>query len=75
MTDVEKVRENRLRRAAKRQGLDIKKSRMRDPRAIGYGKWMIIDPKTNTAVAGTAATGRPEFSVDDVEDWLIGERE
>ena len=31
------VRENRLRRVAKRRGIEIIKSRRRDPAAIGYG--------------------------------------
>jgi hypothetical protein len=35
-----------------------------------YGKWMILDPMTDTVVAGRAATGRAEFSLDDVEAWL-----
>ncbi|MGD2100831.1 MAG: hypothetical protein PVG83_01215 [Acidimicrobiia bacterium] len=33
----EKVRENRLRRMAERQGLRLVKSRRRDPRALDYG--------------------------------------
>lgn len=71
MTD--KVRENRLRRMAERQGLALFKSRRRDPRAIDYGCWMIVDPTINAVVAGTAATGRPEMSLDDVEAWLTDE--
>lgn len=68
----EKVRENRLRRMAERQGLKLVKSRRRDPRAIDYGGWMIVDADTNTAVAGTAGTGRPNYSLDDVEAYLTG---
>ena len=37
----EKVRENRLRRMAKRQGLALSKSRRRDPLAIDYGQWRL----------------------------------
>ena len=40
---AEKVRENRLRRMAERQGLELRKSRRRDPRAIDYGRWYIVD--------------------------------
>ncbi len=41
MTNDSKVRENRLRRMADRQGLTLTKSRRRDPRALDYGKWTI----------------------------------
>jgi hypothetical protein len=40
---AEKVRENRLRRMAERQGLELRKSRRRDPRAMDYGRWYIVD--------------------------------
>ena len=67
---AEKVRENRVRRMADRQGLSLHKSRRRDPRAIDYGLYMLVDPSTNTVVAGTEGTGRPNLSLDDVEEWL-----
>lgn len=52
MTDQEyKVLENRLRRAAERQGLRLEKSRSRDPRATDYGTYQLVDPSTNTLVA------------------------
>ncbi|WIB12910.1 hypothetical protein [Curtobacterium sp. MCPF17_052] len=60
----EKVRENRLRRAAERQGLLLKKSRRRDPRAIDYGTYMVVDAATNSLTAG------PGLTLDDVE-WNI----
>jgi hypothetical protein len=37
----EKVRENRARRAASRQGLALTKSRRRDPRAIDHGLYWL----------------------------------
>jgi hypothetical protein len=37
-----KVRENRLRRMAERQGLTIRKSARRDSRAIDYGRWWVV---------------------------------
>jgi hypothetical protein len=47
MTD-EKIRENRLRRMAERQGLRLEKSRRRDPRAVDYGTYWLIDgPPSN----------------------------
>jgi hypothetical protein len=70
LADPEKVRENRLRRIAERQGLRLVKSRRRDPQAWDYGLWMIVDRETKAVVAGTGAAGRPEFTVDDVEVWL-----
>jgi hypothetical protein len=43
MDDTEsKVRENRLRRLAARQGLQLEKSRVRDPRAVTYGRWFVV---------------------------------
>ena len=39
----EKVRENRLRRAADRQRLDLVKSRRRDPLAPDHGTYALID--------------------------------
>ena len=38
-----KIFENRVRRAAKRQGLRVVKSRRRDPRASDYGTYTIFD--------------------------------
>ncbi|MBA3266945.1 MAG: hypothetical protein H0T70_01620 [Acidimicrobiia bacterium] len=70
MSDSEKVRENRLRATAERQGYALKKSRRRDPRASDYGIYMIVKIQTNTVVAGTEGTGRPNMSLDDVEQWL-----
>jgi hypothetical protein len=37
------VRENRLRRAARRQMLELSKSRRRDPRAPDHGKYCLRD--------------------------------
>lgn len=48
-----KTYENRLRRAAERQGLRLERSRRRDRRATDYGTYMLVDPDTNTiAVCG-----------------------
>lgn len=65
----EKVRENRLRRMAERQGLALQKSRRRDPRAIDYDMYILVDPSTNTVVAGLVE-GRAAFTIDEIEDWL-----
>lgn len=66
---ADKVRENRLRRMAQRQGLRLDKSRRRDPRAADYGCYMIVDAATNMAVAGSGPIG-PSLGLDDVELYL-----
>jgi hypothetical protein len=66
-----KIRENRLRAAAARQGYQLVKSRRRDPLAPDYGCWMIIDPDTNTMIAGAEVSGRPSMTLDQAEQWLI----
>ncbi len=38
-----KVRENKARRAAKRQGLELRKNPRRDPRAVDYGSYMLVN--------------------------------
>lgn len=40
---AEKVRENRLRDVAKRQGLRLEKSRRRDDRALDYGSYWLVE--------------------------------
>jgi hypothetical protein len=67
----EKVREDRLRRAAQRQGLRLVKSRSRDPRAIDHGLYALIDTQTNGAV-NPAIAGRwtCSWTLDEVENYL-----
>jgi hypothetical protein len=55
MRTSDKVRENRLRRMAERQGLRLVKSRRRDPHAIGYGGYMLV----------YARTGKPKYG----DEW------
>lgn len=77
MSDAErKVLENRLRRAAERQGLWLVKSRWRDPRAVDYGRYNLLDPRTRFPVTNAAdplGTGYP-LDLYDVERFLFGER-
>ena len=40
---TDKVRENRLRRMATRQGLHLVKSRRRDPQALDFGTYGLAD--------------------------------
>ena len=51
-----KVLENRLRRAAARQGLRLDKSRARDPYSLSYGTYMLVDAQTN----GVVCMGLPD---------------
>jgi hypothetical protein len=48
----ERVRQNRVRRAAARQGIDLRKIRRMDPRAIDYGLWTLDDPRGGVHLAG-----------------------
>ena len=61
MDQDEKVRINRLRRMAARQGYQLHKTRRVDPRATDYGTFTL-----------TPAKGRPKAfaSIDEVEQFL-----
>jgi hypothetical protein len=69
MDATDKVRENRLRHPAQRQGLTLAKSRRRDPNAFDYGSYMLVDPNTNAVVASVHETGYG-MSLDDIEEHL-----
>lgn len=69
MSENDKVKENRLRRIAERRGMKIEKSRRRDPKAIDFGGYMLIDVSTNAVITG----GSPypySASIEDVEEYL-----
>jgi hypothetical protein len=68
MTNSEKVREDRLRRMAERRGLRLEKSRRRDPMAIDYGTFHLIEIASNSV----ASLGGGPLSIDDVERQLRG---
>lgn len=70
MTDVDKVREHRLRRMAQRQGLALRRSRRRDERALDYGVYWLWRPDTGRVVAG----GERGVSLDQIEAWLTSPR-
>ena len=69
MAERQKVRENRLRRMAERQGLALEKSRRRDPYALDYGTYQIVDPDTSGLVASGLDSGFG-MTLDEVEKWL-----
>lgn len=61
MDQAEKVRINRLRRMATRQGYELRKTRRIDPRATDYGTYELVPAK-----------GKPKTfaSADEVEAFL-----
>ncbi|MFE3577850.1 hypothetical protein [Streptomyces vinaceus] len=61
----DKVRENRIRRMASRQGLTLRRSRRRDPRAVDYGVYWVTD------VNGDYVAGLDGVSLDEVECYLL----
>jgi hypothetical protein len=66
-----RIVEQRARRVAKRQGLELTRSRRRDPHALDYGGYMLIDPDTNAIVVGTMA-GRPYgMTLAQAVEWLL----
>jgi hypothetical protein len=67
MENAEKVRENRLRRMAERQGVRLVKSRRRDPRAVGFGRYQLDDGTAPLTVDAAYC-----LTMDDVERRLLG---
>ena len=62
----EKVKENRLRRTAERRGLQLTKSRRRDPRALDFGKYWLTDAN------GATVSAQQGLNLDEVETFLLG---
>lgn len=54
-----------MRRMADRQGYRLTKSRRRDPRALDYGTWYIVD--SDSSLLASSEYG---MSLDQVEAWL-----
>jgi len=67
----EKVRENRLRRQARRQGLLLHKSRAQKTNIDDYGGYMIISARLNSIEAGQ----KFDLSLDQVEQFLNEDEE
>jgi len=71
MPEDERVRENRLRRKIGRMGYILMKSRARDPDALTYGGFQIVDPETKGLAAGWGNANRGyALDLDDVEAWI-----
>jgi len=66
---AQRVRENRLRRMAERQGYRLKKSSRRDPRAIDYDCWWIEDA---TELGRETVGDAGGYTPDQVEEFLTG---
>lgn len=66
LTDGEyKVLENRLRRAARRQGLHLEKSRTRDSQALNCGKYWLLNNR-NIVVYGHGHSA----TLDEIAEYL-----
>lgn len=71
MEQDEKVKENRLRRIADRRGYKLTKSRSRDPQAIDFGLYAVIDLSTGGAVNSALANRWVHsWTLDDVEGFF-----
>ena len=68
-----KTRENRLRHMAARQGMTLHRSRLRDPRALGYGRYWLVPargPVIGSRGRRAGVGDPPGLTLDEVEDWL-----
>jgi hypothetical protein len=65
-----KVRENRLRRIASRQGLRLEKSRRRDPMALDYSKYRLVSCPPGHIYVLSYIRFHWTGDLDQVEDWL-----
>jgi len=66
MADIGKVNENRVRRVAERRGYILRKSRRRDPLALNFGAFWLIEASTN----GLAVGGEFGTDLQEIEDFL-----
>lgn len=64
---AEKVREDRLRRVAKRQGYILRKTRRRDRRALDYGTFSLLDDRNRIK------HGFDQVSLDQIERFLTAD--
>jgi hypothetical protein len=67
---------------AARQGFALHKSRRRDPRALGFGKYVLVNLDGNfvrrdggVVRADDVDRQIPEMSIDDVERYLTGDKD
>jgi hypothetical protein len=69
VSDKPRTREAWVRRAARRQGLEICKSRQRDPRGLLHGRWWIVTAAGDVAGAGKVGDP-PGLTLEEVEEYL-----
>jgi len=67
-----RTREQWVRRAARRQGVEVYKSRQRDPRGVLHGRWWILVPGQHV-IGGGIVGNPPGLSLDEVEQYLRGD--
>ena len=80
MSKQEKVRENVARKRAARRGWILTKCRRRDPHAIGYGLWSLVDSADGEHVEARGHIARQAdpmggphiLTLEDVEELLRG---
>lgn len=66
-----KSQENRIRRKAYRHGFILVKSRRRDPEALSYGLYGLLDPSVGGYVNPANVINEPyTWSLEEVESWL-----
>jgi hypothetical protein len=70
-----KTRENRSRRAAQRQGYKLAKIQRRDPRALGWNRWLLTDHRGKLLISHIERGTETGASLDEVEDHLGVPRE
>jgi hypothetical protein len=71
-----KIRENRLRRMAERQGLQLVKARRRDPQAVDYGCYGIVSRYAGAPLLAFRYVEGPwSMGLDDVEAWLTAPKQ
>ena len=72
---VQRPVEDRVRRMAERRGLRLHRSCRRDPSASDYGRYMLRDANTRVIVAGATSTGEAQWTLADVEAYLLRDGE
>lgn len=70
-----KAREDRLRRIAQQQSLILVKSRQRDPEALDYGLYVLVEDTSGNRITGAQApisgfAGGDGGTLDDIEGEL-----
>lgn len=64
----QKSREVAVRRTASRRGYTASKSRLRDPLAVGYGRWTVTGPQSSSLVSPPGG-----WTLEQVEQWLAAQ--